>query len=56
MGESPIQRIGDGKYDGASANGWHVVLRRDDGELESLSGPWETPNEAATEYARLVAR
>lgn len=45
-----------GIYDGCSANGWHVVTRRPDGELESLAGPFETPNAAAVEYAEMVAQ
>lgn len=52
--ESPIQRFG-GPYDGAEASGWHVVLRTDEGTLESLSGPHEGAWAAAFALARLIA-
>lgn len=54
MSESPIQRVG-GEYDGASANGWHVMIRWDDGSLESLAGPFPTNAEACVELARWLA-
>ena len=51
--ESPVKRVG-GQFDGCTPNGWHVMLRRDDGELESLYGPVDNPNDACVALVKLI--
>lgn len=54
--DHPVKRFGgaDEPYDGVSAVGWHVVLRDENGELESLSGPHETWHKAMAAFRDLL--
>jgi hypothetical protein len=53
--DPPVKHFGS-EYDGASADGWRVVLRGDDGTLESLAGPFRTWLEANAAFERLLRR
>jgi hypothetical protein len=53
--DPPVKHFG-GDYDGASANGWHVTMRDNEGELESLAGPFASWGEAMSVLAERLDR
>jgi len=54
--DHPVKRFGpaDQPFDGADSTGWHVTLRDEDGELESLAGPFQMWSEAMARYRDLM--
>jgi hypothetical protein len=53
--DPPVKHFGE-SYNGIDASGWHVTLRDDNGELESLGGPFPTWGDAMVLLAKIIRR